>query len=250
MDPRAKGVLKQQKKKAYGWSETTSENSHQKTMSTDIIKLATEKFYQVREAYIDLLADVNGNDKYFKLAFFFIAFNPIFWNIVARLEYNTHILTKLAGSAKRGCYLLAFTIFSLGIARDYFFEKALQNQVTSQILDTDLVKKVGVCFIAVGQVLVISSMYQLGVTGTYLGDYFGILMENRVTSFPFNVSDNPMYQGSTLSFLGTSLYFGKAAGLAATVAVNLMYNLALKFEEPFTAKIYAKREEERSKKST
>ena len=32
-------------------------------------------------------------------------------------------------------------------------------------------------------------MYALGVTGTYLGDYFGILMDEPVTSFPFNVSN-------------------------------------------------------------
>lgn len=36
------------------------------------------------------------------------------------------------------------------------------------------------------------SMYQLGVTGTFLGDYFGILMEDRVTAFPYNVTNNPM----------------------------------------------------------
>lgn len=35
-------------------------------------------------------------------------------------------------------------------------------------------------------------MWRLGVVGTYLGDYFGILMEERVTAFPFNVMDDPM----------------------------------------------------------
>jgi methylene-fatty-acyl-phospholipid synthase len=47
----------------------------------------------------------------------------------------------------------------------------------------------------------------LGVTGTYLGDYFGILMDKMVTGFPFNVMDNPMYNGSTMCFLGHSLWF-------------------------------------------
>lgn len=37
------------------------------------------------------------------------------------------------------------------------------------------------------------------------GDYFGILMEAKVTSFPFNVLDNPMYWGSTAVYLGWSL---------------------------------------------
>ncbi|KAF9306035.1 Phosphatidyl-N-methylethanolamine N-methyltransferase [Mortierella antarctica] len=37
------------------------------------------------------------------------------------------------------------------------------------------------------------------------GDYFDILMEARVTSFPFNVNDNPMYNGTALMSLGTAL---------------------------------------------
>jgi methylene-fatty-acyl-phospholipid synthase len=74
-------------------------------------------------------------------------------------------------------------------------------------------------------------MWALGLTGTYLGDYFGILMEERVESFPFNITDAPMYYGSTLSFLGTALLFGKPAGLLLTAEVLLVYLLALKFEE-------------------
>jgi hypothetical protein len=31
--------------------------------------------------------------------------------------------------------------------------------------------------VAVGQTLVLSSTWQLGITGTFLGDYFGILMD-------------------------------------------------------------------------
>lgn len=96
--------------------------------------------------------------------------------------------------------------------------------------------------------LVLSSMWALGVTGTYLGDYFGILMDDIVTGFPFNVTNNPMYYGSTLSFLGTALWFGKPAGVLVTVFVLLMYLIALRFEEPFTAEIYAKRERERAQK--
>lgn len=92
-------------------------------------------------------------------------------------------------------------------------------------------------------------MWALGLTGTYLGDYFGILMDHRVTSFPFNVTDAPMYYGSTLSFLGGAILFGKPAGLLLTVEVLAVYLIALRFEDPFTAAIYAKREKERSEKS-
>jgi methylene-fatty-acyl-phospholipid synthase len=87
-------------------------------------------------------------------------------------------------------------------------------------------------------------MWALGVTGTYLGDYFGILMDKMVTGFPFDVTSSPMYYGSTLSFLGTALWFGKPAGILLTALVLVVYKIALGFEDPFTAEIYAKRERE------
>jgi phosphatidylethanolamine/phosphatidyl-N-methylethanolamine N-methyltransferase len=85
--------------------------------------------------------------------------------------------------------------------------------------------------IATGNVLVLSSMWALGVTGTYLGDYFGILMDEKAEGFPFNVTAAPMYWGSTLSFLGVALLRGRVAGLLLTVEVFLMYLVALRFEE-------------------
>ena len=115
--------------------------------------------------------------------------------------------------------------------------------------------------IAGGNALVLSSMWVLGVTGTYLGDYFGILMSHRVTRFPFNITDAPMYDGSTMSFLGTALLYGKPAGVLLTAQVLAAYLITLRFEEyvrtsgprermlmthsPFTNDIYAKRDRER-----
>lgn len=155
------------------------------------------------------------------------------------------------GSALYGCYGLAMSIFTLGIFRDFLYEKALRDQPAWALLVDNalIVKPLAVLCFGTGNVLVLTSMWALGVTGTYLGDYFGILMDHIVTDFPFNVCNNPMYIGSTLSFLGTALWFGKPAGLVVTAFVYVMYWIALKFEEPFTAEIYAKRERERAQKS-
>ena len=74
-------------------------------------------------------------------------------------------------------------------------------------------------------------MWALGVTGTYLGDYFGILMDAKVEGFPFNITGAPMYWGSTMSFLGYALLTGKVAGLILTAEVFVMYLIALQYEE-------------------
>ncbi|KAM0702946.1 hypothetical protein Q7P35_010378 [Cladosporium inversicolor] len=178
----------------------------------------------------------------------FIVFNPTFWNTAARSEYHNKTLTRLAGNnAYRGCYALAVTIFSLGIARDFVYERALRAQPTHPALLSPLSQGLAVGLLLSGNTLVLSSMWALGVTGTYLGDYFGILMDDIVTGFPFNVSSSPMYHGSTLSFLGTALWFGKPAGVVLTGLVWTVYSIALRYEDPFTAEIYAKRDREQKK---
>ena len=139
-------------------------------------------------------------------------------------------------------------IFSLGIFRDLLFERALRDQPSHPLLLTPLATYISYALIAAGNILVLSSMWALGFTGTYLGDYFGILMDEVVTGFPFNVTSAPMYYGSTMSFLGTTVLFGKPAGLLLTFEVLVVYLLALRFEDPFTAGIYARREKERAQK--
>ncbi|EPS42904.1 hypothetical protein H072_3174 [Dactylellina haptotyla CBS 200.50] len=176
-----------------------------------------------------------------------ILFNPVFWNIAARSEYHNKVITKLAfGNPYYGCYLLAITIFSLGIFRDALYERALQDQPSLDVLTTPVARLIAAGLFASGNVLVITSMWALGLTGTYLGDYFGILMDHKVESFPFNVTSAPMYYGSTMSFLGTAIWFGKPAGVLLTVEVLVVYLVALRFEDPFTSEIYAKRERQRA----
>ncbi|KAK1925297.1 putative phosphatidyl-N-methylethanolamine N-methyltransferase [Papiliotrema laurentii] len=167
------------------------------------------------------------------------AFNPIFWNIVARNEYRNKTITKIVGSPKVGCYLLAVTIFSLSAFRDHLYLDAVKDQPAAAELDNPLVKLLAAVLFASGQIFVISSMWALGVTGTYLGDYFGILMSHRVTGFPFNVLNDPMYIGSFLTHVGTALWFQSPAGLALAGWVLVVYLVALRFEGPFTDMIYS-----------
>jgi len=68
-------------------------------------------------------------------------------------------------------------------------------------------------------------------------------MDERVTSFPFNVLDNPMYVGSAMSFFGTSFWYGKPIGFLLSIEVSIMYVIAMMLEGPFTTRIYAMRDE-------
>lgn len=70
------------------------------------------------------------------------------------------------------------------------------------------------------------------------GDYFGILMDARVTGFPFSVTDAPMYYGSTMSFLAVALWFAKPAGIVLTLLVFVVYKFALMFEEYVSPLLY------------
>ncbi|PNY28206.1 Methylene-fatty-acyl-phospholipid synthase, partial [Tolypocladium capitatum] len=195
----------------------------------------------------DLVSHVDFDKQSLLVSACSIAFNPLFWNVVARQEYHNKLLTNLFGGRSRtACYALAVTIFLLGLARDWLYKTAISEQPSHPLLQTLYSQAAGYALLACGNVLVISSTWVLGITGTFLGDYFGILMDEMVTGFPFNVCGAPMYWGSTMSFLGSALVFGKPAGLLLSAWVLVVYVLALRYEDPFTAGIYAKREHERA----
>lgn len=74
-------------------------------------------------------------------------------------------------------------------------------------------------------------------------------MDAPVTGFPFNVTNNPMYDGATLLFIANSIRGSVSpAGLALSLLVYICYKIACLFEEPFTAFIYKQRDEQRKKK--
>lgn len=101
-----------------------------------------------------------------------------------------------------------------------------------------------------GQTFVITSTWALGITGTFLGDYFNILMDHRVEGyahvlarsdmssaniaafirFPFNVLRDPMYVGSTMCFAAGALWYERPAGLLITLYVYIVYLIALRYE--------------------
>jgi phosphatidylethanolamine N-methyltransferase len=107
-------------------------------------------------------------------------------------------------------YYISTSSSSFLLIRLLSYHSALAHQpVSPLLLNNPLTVPAAYLLLAFGNVLVLSSMWALGITGTYLGDYFGILMDEMVTGFPFNVTDAPMYWGSSCSFLGTALLYAK-----------------------------------------
>ncbi|MES1910168.1 MAG: hypothetical protein MHM6MM_002815 [Cercozoa sp. M6MM] len=198
--------------------------------------------------------DVDFSEPSLRLALVLIVACPLVWNILARFEYYTKLARTVLGcggaidSRYVVCYLLAAWIFTTSSFRDFVVKEAIlaQSDVTLQLPLTEEQRSyLAYALMGLGQLFVISSFARLGITGTFLGDYCGILMQSRVTGFPFNVLDNPMYVGSSLTFLGMALFYDSVVGVFLTACVYLVYRVALLFEEPFTAMIYRRAAEKK-----
>ena len=165
---------------------------------------------------------------------------PLIWNVLARLCHR--LIPKQTPMSQRYfiCYLLMIWIFCFSSYRDYLVRQTILRQPKSLPITNDslLFTSLSIVFFLLGQVFVLSSFYKLGLTGTFLGDYCGILMDAPVRTFPFNVLNNPMYVGSSLSFLGIALFYRSPIGLLLTLEIYFVYRIALLFEEPYTAWIY------------
>ncbi|XP_070783386.1 phosphatidylethanolamine N-methyltransferase [Enoplosus armatus] len=192
-----------------------------------------------------LLKLINFHDSSFCIAVITIIFNPFFWNVVARWEHRTRRLSRLFGSPYLACYCLGFVIILLNVYRSHSITVVMKAQARWEVMDRTDVFYTGVALMVQGTVLVVSSFLSLGFTGTFLGDYFGILMDEKVTGFPFNITENPMYWGSTANYLGLALIGASPVGLVLTLIVAVAYKVAIRFEGPFTEQIYQQRSQRR-----
>lgn len=169
---------------------------------TNLLLLSPENFNLVNETISSLLGDSCQAIEAITLkpsliiATIAILFNPLYWNLVARNEYKNKTLQKLLGSKEVACALFSASVFILGLIRDYLFDLAIKDQPHGPnafpILGTREMIAFSYILLTCGSIFVGFSMYELGIYGTYLGDYFGIFLGKRVVAFPFNVLDNPM----------------------------------------------------------
>jgi len=83
---------------------------------------------------------------------------------------------------------------------------AILEQPRARILPTPFDTLVPAALFIIGQTFIVMSTWSLGITGRFLGDYFGIIMDARVKTFPYNVLRDPIYVGSTMCFAATAFW--------------------------------------------
>lgn len=144
------------------------------------------------------LPHINWTEHRLMLAILAIPAPPLLWNLIGRFEYHTRIPSSLLIKPVIGTYVSGFFIALLSLVRSALFEEAIRHQPTLDVLDNSFVHVVASVLLVFGLSLFLGAYYHLRIVGTYLGDYFGILQPKRITSYPFSIIKNPMYDGSSL----------------------------------------------------
>lgn len=197
------------------------------------------------DSFVDTLHDFVQNKKAL-VACVVVMINPLFWNIVSRYEYKTGTVSKMLGGPKRGCAALAACILSLNYLRTATFQKTVDQYGYWEPLNNNLVEALGYLVVAAGAILVLASAWKLGFFVSFMGDYFGLLLSDKVTGFPFNVVNDPMYFGSGLVYLGMALQHASIVGLVLTSCITVSYAVAIRYEGPFTSQIYEEKKNRQS----
>lgn len=166
---------------------------------------------------------------------------PVTWNLVARYEFYTKKLSNFCGDNRLAADIFAHCLIEMGIFRNYLFVRVIKNQIKTEYFDDHFIilEIIGYLILVCGFHLTIFAYYRLGIHGIYYGDYFGILCKEMVTAFPYNVFENPLYVGSTMSFFGLSVLFKSPAGIFLTAVAWIMYRFASVLENPMTPLIYS-----------
>ena len=209
------------------------------TIQVRIINMNYQSFFSAIDFSNPLL--------YFEM--FHIFLNPFLWNAIGQIEYKTRKISKLfGGNAKLAVYMVFIVIFSLGLSRNYLYKVIVDNSTQLDWNET-LCNVIGYLFWGIGMTLVVSSSWRLGIIGTYDGDYvnffylihvqFGLLFDEKITGFPYNLTDSPMYDGSTLNFLGHAFTHRSPVGFFLTLWVYIIYRIGCHFEDYYTNKIYS-----------
>ena len=174
---------------------------------------------------------INFKNPFLWLSILHIMFNVLYWNVTSVIQYKTKIFSKLFGDKKKAVYIHTVIVFSFGLSRDYLYKYVVNTSNIFSIIDNQYMTFLGYLMLLLGNILVLSATYKLGIIGTFNGDAYGFLLPSIITSFPFNIFNAPMYLGSTLNFLGYAMIKKSITGFFLTILVAVAYVCGTFFEE-------------------
>ncbi|CAN8069771.1 unnamed protein product [Agarophyton chilense] len=186
---------------------------------------------------------VNLYDHNLALAILATILPPLVWNIIGPLEYFTKIPSRLSIRPIIGVYISGAIIASLSVLRSVLFLVAIRSQPRLPELDQPFYHAIAGLVGGFGVSMFIGAYYRLGICGTYLGDYFGFLMDEKITAFPFSVANHPMHDGSFLMHLGEAIMERSPAGILLSAWLLFCYRCGYFLEESFTNRLYSERDE-------
>ncbi|KAJ3370300.1 Phosphatidyl-N-methylethanolamine N-methyltransferase [Kappamyces sp. JEL0680] len=204
-----------------------------------------EKLQVMNATYTTLLQDsvvafhaIDFSKSSLWISAFSILFSPLYWNVVARNEYRNKTWRSVFGTKELACSVFSASVFTLGLVRDYVYTLAILDQPHGPEAFPLMACPEMVAF---SYVITTSTSHPLTASRPAAHrSYFGILKTERITDFPFNVVENPMYIGSTMCFLGTAVWHCSPTGIILSVWVFVTYMFfAMLFEEGFTNMIYS-----------
>ncbi|KAG0049405.1 hypothetical protein BGZ83_005784 [Gryganskiella cystojenkinii] len=163
------------------------------------------------------------------------------YNVTARFEYNTHKFTKMIG--KNAIYYYAVYLVLSALVRDHFIHLAVAPDAGSLVIFPVAFATVigATCFVS-GALLNLWTLKSLGIKGMYNGDSFGFLFDAPVTDGPYKYMGDPQYVGTTLSLIGTAIYYQSMIGYILAADMYIIFWISvLFFEGPHMNRIYSEK---------
>lgn len=163
------------------------------------------------------------------------------WGILPHLQHKHKLISwAFSDNQEIAADFLAFLLIHIGTFRNYaFFESLFSNKRLDFGEYNDISTILGTVILCIGSLFWITSLLKLGLRGSYFGDHFGFVFVRKVDSFPFNVLENPQYNGSKLFLLGQSIIYRSVMGFVLTVFISLLYSFVFfAFEKKNMKTIY------------
>ncbi|KAI9223067.1 phospholipid methyltransferase-domain-containing protein [Blastocladiella britannica] len=171
-----------------------------------------------------------------------IALHVANYNATARLEFNSHAITKVLG--RNAVYFYAVYLVASALVRDWFIDRAMAYDAGSLILlPSGLAWLVGNALLVTGFGINLWTLKALGIKNMYNGDSFGHLMDAPVNDGPYQLWNDPQYFGTSLACLGHAVALQSGVGYALAAIMWCVFEVSVRnFEGPHLARIYANRD--------